>query len=59
VIFEMGFDMDREEGRRILVDRGWLSTTPVDFQREVLSLCRWEFLEAGEPMQSGGESSAS
>lgn len=51
----MGFDMDREEGRRILAGRGWLSTTPVDSQRAVLSRCRWEFLEAGEPMQSGGE----
>jgi CRP/FNR family cyclic AMP-dependent transcriptional regulator len=47
--------MDHEEGLRILASRGWLSVTPVDFQRAILSRCRWQGLEAGEPIQAGGE----
>ncbi|MGO8738432.1 Crp/Fnr family transcriptional regulator [Rhodoblastus sp.] len=47
--------MNQEEGLRILTSRGWLSATPVDFQRSILSLSRWQCLEAGEPIQLGGE----
>ena len=50
--------MDHEEGLRILTSRGWLSATPVDFQRAILSHCRWQCLEAGEPIQAGGEERA-
>ena len=51
----MAFDMDQEEGMRILAGRGWLSATPVDFQRAILSRSRWQVLESGEPIQAGGE----
>ena len=47
--------MDQEAGFGVLAGRGWLSTTPPDFQRAVLSGCRWQVLEAGEPIQDGGE----
>ena len=47
--------MDQEEGLRILASRGWLSATPVDFQRAILSRSRWQKLEEGEPIQAGGE----
>ena len=47
--------MDQEEGLRILSSRGWLSTTPVDFQRAILSECRWQVLEVGQAIQAGGE----
>ncbi|WP_296707323.1 hypothetical protein [Rhodoblastus sp.] len=47
--------MDQEEGMRILTGRGWLSATSVDFQRAILSFCRRDRLEAGAPIQEGGE----
>ena len=47
--------MDQKEGLRILTRRGWLSTTPVDFQRAILAKCRWDRLEAGVSIQEGGE----
>lgn len=47
--------MDQEEGMRILASRGWLGATPTDFQRAILSGCRWQYLEAGAPIQAGGE----
>ena len=34
---------------------GWLSATPVDFREAILSRCRWERLNAGAPIQAGGE----
>jgi CRP/FNR family transcriptional regulator, cyclic AMP receptor protein len=39
----------------LLRDRGWLSGTPPDFQRAILSRCAWQSLEAGAPVQEGGE----
>jgi len=47
--------MDQEEGMRLLTTSGWLSTTPVEFQRVLLSNCRWQSLEAGVSIQEGGE----
>ena len=47
--------MDQDEGLRILASRGWLTATPVDFQRAILSRSRWQRLEEGEPVQAGGE----
>jgi CRP/FNR family transcriptional regulator, cyclic AMP receptor protein len=49
------FDMDKEVGLRVLASRGWLSATPVEFQRAILSLGRWQRLEVGESIQAGGE----
>ena len=43
---------------RILTNGGWLAKTPGDFQRAILSGCRWQFLDAGEPVQAGGEEAA-
>jgi CRP/FNR family transcriptional regulator, cyclic AMP receptor protein len=53
--FKKVFDLDQDEGMRILTSRGWLSTTPVEFQRAILSNCRWQRLEAGVSIQEGGE----
>ena len=47
--------MDREQGLQILTQHGWLSTTPTDFQRAVLTHSHWEDVEAGAPIQNGGE----
>lgn len=47
--------MDQEEGQRVLTTRGWLGATPVDFQRTLLSRSNWRRLDAGEPIQVGGE----
>jgi CRP-like cAMP-binding protein len=47
--------MDQDEGQRILAGRGWLSVTPPDFQRALLSRSSWHCLEAGAPIQDGGE----
>jgi CRP-like cAMP-binding protein len=47
--------MLRDEGLRILADRGWLSITPPEFQRALLSRSSWHCLEAGAPIQAGGE----
>jgi len=47
--------MDQDEGRRILASRGWLGMTPPDFQHALLSRSSWHCLEAGAPIQTGGE----
>ena len=47
--------MDRDEGMAILRDGGWLSTTPVEFQQAILSHGDWGRIEAGAPIQAGGE----
>jgi CRP/FNR family cyclic AMP-dependent transcriptional regulator len=47
--------MVRQDGLRLLSEVGWLSTTTVDFRQAVLATCSWQHLEAGEPLQSGGE----
>ncbi len=47
--------MDREEGLALLRDRGWLSGTPAEFQWAILSRLNWQRLEAGAPIQEGGE----
>jgi len=47
--------MDQNEGLRVLASRGWLSVTPPDFQRALLSRSSWHCLEAGAPIQAGGE----
>ena len=47
--------MDREEGIALLRDRGWLSGTPPEFQRAILSRLTWHSLQAGAPIQEGGE----
>ena len=39
----------------ILKNRGWLSATPAEFRRAILSRCHWRSLEAGAPIQSCGE----
>ncbi len=47
--------MDRDEGMTILRNGGWLSPTPAEFQQAILSRCDWQSLEAGAPIQEGGE----
>ena len=47
--------MNHEEGLRVLAARGWLSATPGDFQRALLSRSSWHRHEAGDPIQAGGE----
>lgn len=47
--------MNREDGIKKLTERGWLSTTPTDFQRAMLSQCRWQQFEAGARIQVGDE----
>lgn len=47
--------MDQCEGRHIMSTRGWLSATPADFRQAILSCSRWERLEAGAAIQTGGE----
>jgi CRP-like cAMP-binding protein len=47
--------MDRNDGLDVLSRGGWLRDTPVDFRDAILSRCRWERLDAGTPLQSGGE----
>jgi CRP/FNR family transcriptional regulator, cyclic AMP receptor protein len=47
--------LDREEGMVILRDRGWLTAAPAEFQQAILSRCSWQSLEAGAPIQEGGE----
>jgi hypothetical protein len=47
--------MDREAGMDVLRRGGWLRDTPVDFREAILSLCRWQRLEAGALIQAGGE----
>jgi CRP-like cAMP-binding protein len=47
--------MDRNEGLRVLTRRGWLSATPAVFQHALLAGCGWYRVEAGAPIQVGGE----
>ena len=47
--------MDRERGLMALTRRGWLSATPVEFQRAILSNCGWKHVEAGAPIIIGGD----
>src|SRR5271165_3287432 len=47
--------MNREQGLEILRSGGWLSATPAEFQEAILSRCAWGRLEAGAPIQAGGE----
>ncbi len=47
--------MDREEGMDVLSRGAWLSETSADFRNALLSICRWQRLEAGAPIQTGGE----
>ncbi len=45
--------MDREEGMDVLRRGAWLRDTPADFRDGILSLCRWERLDAGALIQTG------
>ncbi len=45
--------MDRQEGMDVLSRGAWLRDTPVEFRDGLLSLCRWERLEAGALIQTG------
>ena len=47
--------MDRDEGLEVLTQHGWLNATPAEFQRGILSGCRWRQAEAGEQIQVGDE----
>lgn len=47
--------MDRDEGMAIPKDGGWLSAAPAEFQLAILSRCEWRRIEAGAPIQAGGE----
>jgi hypothetical protein len=47
--------MDRDEGMAILRAGEWLSAAPAEFQQAILSRCNWQSLEAGAPIQEGGE----
>ena len=47
--------MDRDEGMTILRNGAWLSAAPVEFQQAILTRCDWCRLEAGAPIQFGGE----
>ena len=49
--------VDREVGLEILTNSGWLSATPVDFRQAVLLRADWSSVDAGAPIQSGGEES--
>ena len=47
--------MERDDGLRILTQRGWLSGTPAAFQRAMLTGCHWRPVEAGALIQVGDE----
>src|SRR5271166_1823925 len=47
--------MDREEGLGVLRNSGLLSGAPARFGNAILSQCEWGHLEAGAPIQFGGE----
>src|SRR5208337_1063218 len=47
--------MYRKDGMAVLSRGAWLSATPVEFQQAILSRCAWGCLEAGAPIQAGGE----
>jgi CRP-like cAMP-binding protein len=47
--------MDLAEGLHAVTSKGWLSATSPEFQRAILSGCDCRPLEAGAPLQVGGE----
>jgi CRP/FNR family cyclic AMP-dependent transcriptional regulator len=47
--------MDRDVGLRSVTSQGWLSSTSLEFQRAILAGCDCRPLEAGAPLQVGGE----
>jgi CRP-like cAMP-binding protein len=47
--------VDLDEGLRVVTTQGWLSATSPEFQRAILSGCDCRPLEAGAPLQVGGE----
>jgi CRP-like cAMP-binding protein len=47
--------VDLDEGLRAVTSQGWLSSTSPDFQRAILSGSDCRRLEAGTPLQVGGE----
>jgi CRP-like cAMP-binding protein len=47
--------VDLDEGLRIVTKQGWLNATSPEFQRAILSGCDCRSLEAGAPLQVGGE----
>lgn len=47
--------MHRDTGLRILSERGWLSATPVEFRKALLSGSRWRSVDAGSVITLGGE----
>jgi CRP/FNR family transcriptional regulator, cyclic AMP receptor protein len=47
--------MDREEGMDALRRSGWLRDTPAEFRDTLLSQSRWQRLDAGALIQTGGE----
>jgi CRP-like cAMP-binding protein len=46
------------EAARVLTSRGWLSTTPTDFQRAFLACCKLRSCAAGSPVFHGGADDA-
>jgi CRP-like cAMP-binding protein len=47
--------MDLAEGLHAVTHKGWLSSTSPEFQRAILAGCDCRPLEAGAPLQVGGE----
>ena len=47
--------MDHDEGLALLGQEGWLSKTPDEFRKAILSRCNYEHVEAGKLIQTGGE----
>jgi CRP/FNR family cyclic AMP-dependent transcriptional regulator len=47
--------MDLAEGLHTVTSKGWLSSTSPEFQRAILAGCDCRPLEAGAPLQVGGE----
>lgn len=47
--------MDRDDGLKLLTARGWLSDTPIEFQRALLAASIWQRVEAGTCIQTGFE----
>jgi CRP-like cAMP-binding protein len=47
--------VDRDDGLNLLTTRGWLTTTPIEFQNALLSGCLWHQVEPGTLIQTGFE----
>jgi CRP/FNR family cyclic AMP-dependent transcriptional regulator len=47
--------LDKGKACEIVLSRGWLHRTPIEFQRAVLERCRLEQFEAGKPIYSVGD----